>query len=120
VSDAGLTLSDIDGLVSYFDPNEPVRLSAALGLGDLCFTAQSFGGGGSDAASAVSLAAAAIAAGSASTIEVFRAIAQGQFKRYGRPHSSSPSRGQSVHRSIRARIGRPDLCHADDPVHVRA
>jgi hypothetical protein len=35
VADAGLALADVDGLVSYMDRDEPVRLSAALGLGDL-------------------------------------------------------------------------------------
>ena len=31
VGDAGLTLADVDGFVSYMDRNDPVRLSAALG-----------------------------------------------------------------------------------------
>ena len=35
VDDAGLQMSDVDGFVSYMDRNEPVRLSAALGTGDL-------------------------------------------------------------------------------------
>jgi acetyl-CoA acetyltransferase len=84
VADAGLTMRDIDGLASYMDRNEPVRLSAALGLGDLHFTAQTFGGGGNGAAAAVTLADAAITAGYATTIVVYRALAQGQFYRYGR------------------------------------
>ena len=45
------------------DRNEPVRLSAALGVGDLDFTAQTFGGGGNGAGAAVTLADAAISAG---------------------------------------------------------
>ena len=49
VADAGLQMSDVDGFVSYMDRNEPVRLSAALGTGDLNFTAQTFGGGGNGA-----------------------------------------------------------------------
>jgi len=60
VADAGLALADVDGLVSYMDRNEPVRLSAALGVGDLHFTAQTFGGGGNGVGAAVSLADAAI------------------------------------------------------------
>ena len=35
VDDAGLAMADVDGFVSYMDRNEPVRLSAALGTGDL-------------------------------------------------------------------------------------
>ena len=30
VEDAGLRMADVDGVVSYMDRNEPVRLSAAL------------------------------------------------------------------------------------------
>ena len=83
VDDAGLTLSDVDGFVSYMDRNEPVRLSAALGTGDLNFTAQTFGGGGNGAGAAVTLADAAISAGYAECVVVFRSLAQGQFSRYG-------------------------------------
>ncbi len=85
VADAGLALTDVDGLVSYMDRNEPVRLSAALGVGALDFTAQTFGGGGNGAAAAVTLADAAVTAGYAHTVVVYRALAQGQFSRYGRP-----------------------------------
>jgi acetyl-CoA acetyltransferase len=84
VEDAGLRMQDVDGLASYMDRNEPVRLSAALGLGDLHFTAQTFGGGGNGAGAAVTLADAAISAGYATTVVVYRALAQGQFHRYGR------------------------------------
>jgi len=84
VEDAGLRLEDVDGLASYMDRNEPLRLSAALGLGDLHFTAQTFGGGGNGAGAAVTLADAAVSAGYASTVVVYRALAQGQFHRYGR------------------------------------
>jgi acetyl-CoA acetyltransferase len=85
VADAGLRLADVDGLVSYMDRDEPVRLSAALGTGDLNFSAQTFGGGGNGSGAAVTLADAAISAGYAATVVVFRSLAQGQFHRYGRP-----------------------------------
>ena len=65
------------------DRNEPVRLSAALGTGDLDFTAQTFGGGGNGAGAAVTLADAAISAGYAECVVAFRSLAQGQFGRYG-------------------------------------
>ena len=84
VEDAGLKLSDVDGIVSYMDArNNPVRLSAALGLSRVEFTGQTFGGGGNGAASAGMIADAAISAGYAETIVVFRALAQGQFGRFG-------------------------------------
>jgi acetyl-CoA acetyltransferase len=83
LADAGLQPSDVDGFVSYMDRNEPVRLSAALGTGDLNFTAQTFGGGGNGAGAAVTLADAAISAGYAECVVAFRSLAQGQFARYG-------------------------------------
>ena len=93
VDDAGLTMSDVDGFVSYMERNEPVRLSAALGAGDLRFTAQTFGGGGNGAGAAVTIADAAISAGYAECIVVFRALAQGQFHRYGQAGRARRSRG---------------------------
>src|SRR6478735_4757931 len=83
VEDAGLTMADVDGLASYMDRNEPVRLSAALGTGDLRFSAQTFGGGGNGAGAAVTLADMAVSAGYAECVVVYRALAQGQFHRYG-------------------------------------
>ena len=82
--DAGLQLSDIDGFVSYSDQrNDPVRLSAALGVKRVEFTAQTWGGGGNGVGSAVALADMAISAGYARHVVVFRALAQGQFGRFG-------------------------------------
>lgn len=92
VEDAGLELRDVDGIVSYMDPrNNPVRLAAALGLPRLEFTGQTFGGGGNGAASAVMIADAAITAGYAQNIVVFRALAQGQFGRFGQARVASGS-----------------------------
>ena len=94
VEDAGLTMADVDGLCSYMDRNEPVRLSAALGTGDLQVSAQTFGGGGNGAGAAVTLADMAVSAGYAECVVVYRALAQGQFQRYGqagRPRRASGS-----------------------------
>ncbi|MEA3056487.1 MAG: hypothetical protein QOD30_1919 [Actinomycetota bacterium] len=93
VEDAGLRMSDVDGIVSYMERNEPVRLSAALGTGDLRWTAQTFGGGGNGAGAAVTLADAAISAGYAECIVTFRSLAQGQFHRYGQAGRARGSRG---------------------------
>jgi acetyl-CoA acetyltransferase len=96
VADAGLTLADVDGFVAYMERNEPVRLSAALGVGDLNFTAQTFGGGGNGAGAAVTIADAAISAGYAECIVVFRSLAQGQFGRYGQAGRPRRARGAAA------------------------
>jgi acetyl-CoA acetyltransferase len=96
VEDAGLDLSDVDGFVSYMDRNEPVRLSAALGAGDLNFTAQTFGGGGNGAGAAVTIADAAVTAGYADCVVVYRALAQGQFGRFGQAGPSRTSQGNAA------------------------
>ncbi len=76
--DAGIDPSEIDGFVSYGDDkNEPIRMAPDLGIKDLCWSAQVFGGGGGGIAAAFGLAAAAIISGQAKTVVVFRALVQG-------------------------------------------
>jgi acetyl-CoA acetyltransferase len=88
--DAGISPREIDGFASYSnDRNDPSRLAAALGLPELRFSNMQWGGGGGGGAAAVGNAAAAIAAGMADCVVVFRALAQGQFFRFG----SAPRRG---------------------------
>ena len=82
--DAGIPLEEIDGFVAYNDRQDPVRLSAALGVKQTTFTAQCWGGGGNGVAQAVAIAAAAVAAGYAKHVVAFRSLAQGQFGRFGR------------------------------------
>lgn len=82
--DAGIDAKEIDGFASYSnDRNDPSRLAAALGIEDLRFANMHWGGGGGGVAAAVANAAAAIAAGFADCVVVFRALAQGQFRRFG-------------------------------------
>jgi len=84
-ADAGISPHDIDGFSSYSnDRCDPSRLSAALGLRELRYTGMQWGGGGGGVAAAVGNAAAAIAAGLADCVVVLRALAQGQFDRFGR------------------------------------
>lgn len=88
-SDAGLDPREIDGFASYSnDRNEPSRLAAALGISELRFSNMQWGGGGGGMAGAVANAAAAIACGMADNVIVFRALAQGQFGRFGQGKSS--------------------------------
>ncbi|MGE4605324.1 MAG: acetyl-CoA acetyltransferase [Myxococcota bacterium] len=84
VADAGLELADIDGFVSYMDQrNDPLRLANTLGIRELRWAAQTWAGGGNNAAAAVQIADAAVCAGYAKHVVVFRALAQGQFGRFG-------------------------------------
>jgi acetyl-CoA acetyltransferase len=83
-ADAGIDPKEIDGFASYSnDRNDPSRIAAALGLPDLRFSNMHWGGGGGGVAAAVANGAAAIAAGYADCVVVFRALAQGQFRRFG-------------------------------------
>ena len=83
-ADAGIKVTDIDGFASYSDDrNSAVRLAAALGLPELRFANMMWGGGGGGGSGAVGNAAAAIVAGYAKYVCVFRALAQGQFGRFG-------------------------------------
>ncbi len=82
--DAGVDPRDIDGFASYSnDRNDPSRLAAALGLPELRFSNMQWGGGGGGGSGPGGDAAAAIAAGYADCVVVFRALAQGQFQRFG-------------------------------------
>lgn len=76
--DAGLDPSEIDGFVSYGDDrNEPVRLMPDLGMRELRWSSQVWGGGGGGIAAAFGVAASAILSGQASAVVVFRALVQG-------------------------------------------
>ena len=97
-ADAGIEPADIDGFVSYMDTrNDPLRLSAALGVRELRWTAQPWGGGGNNMAAAVQLADAAVSAGYARYVVAFRALAQGQFGRFGQSHAAGRVNGDFVY-----------------------
>ncbi len=89
VADAGIRLEDVHGFASYSnDRNEPTRLAAALGIPDLRFSNMQWGGGGGGMAGAIGNAAAAIVAGYGDYVIAFRALAQGQFGRFGQSRVS--------------------------------
>jgi acetyl-CoA acetyltransferase len=93
-NDAGIEVSEIDGIVSYMDPrNDPLRLAHALGLKELRWAGQTWAGGGNNAAAAVQIADAAVSAGYAKHVVAFRALAQGQFGRFGQ-HKAGPGRAE--------------------------
>ena len=52
--DAGIDVSEIDGLISYMHTrNDPLRLSAALGLRELRWSVTPWAGGGNNSSAAV-------------------------------------------------------------------
>ena len=96
--DAGIDPRDVDGFASYSnDRSDPSRLAAALGCHELRFANMQWGGGGGGGSGAVANAAAAIHAGLADTVVVFRALAQGQFGRFGQGPRSNTIRGDFAH-----------------------
>ncbi|QIB65951.1 thiolase C-terminal domain-containing protein [Kineobactrum salinum] len=83
-SDAGVDPRAIDGFASFSDDrNDPMSLATALGIDELKFSNMQWGGGGAGVAGAVANASAAIVGGLADCVVVYRALAQGQFGRFG-------------------------------------
>lgn len=102
VAEAGLEMSDIDGLVTFTTPLDTTAPRAAnlaswLGFGDLRFSGSPTSGGGNLGAAAVNLADAAVTAGYAKYVVVYRALAQG-VRRYGHAHSASIASGDNAYR----------------------
>jgi len=97
-ADAGIDPADVDGFSSYSnDRSDASRLSAALGCKQLSFASMQWGGGGGGGSGAVANAAAAIATGQAECVVVFRALAQGQFGRFGQGSRSRMVSGAAAH-----------------------
>ncbi|MDG2262210.1 MAG: acetyl-CoA acetyltransferase [Actinomycetota bacterium] len=95
---AGISPNEIDGFSSYSnDRNDASRLAAALNVNDLRVALMQWGGGGGGTAGAVANAAAAIATGQAECVVVFRALAQGQFGRFGQGPRRSHVAGPGAH-----------------------
>ena len=79
--DAGIAPRDVDGFVSYgSERNDAQKLMTALGTVDMRFTSLAWGHGGA-IPGAVGLAAAAIVAGQAEVVVVYRAMAEAQGQR---------------------------------------
>jgi len=84
LADAGLTVADVDGLVSYtIDPVEETELVRTLGIPAITWSSRvPYGGGGSQGT--VQHAAAAVAYGAARTVVAYRACKTRSGTRYGR------------------------------------
>ncbi len=95
---AGISAKKVDGFASFSnDRSDPSRLAAALGCDELRFSNMQWGGGGGGGSGAVANAAAAIATGIADCVVVFRALAQGQFGRFGQGPRRNSIAGDMAH-----------------------
>ncbi|MEQ1888289.1 MAG: acetyl-CoA acetyltransferase [Alphaproteobacteria bacterium] len=96
--DAGIDAREVDGFSSYSnDRCDPSRISAALGLKELKFACMQWGGGGGGGSGAVANAASAVASGVADVVVVFRALAQGQFARFGQGPKMAAVAGEGAY-----------------------
>jgi acetyl-CoA acetyltransferase len=92
LADAGIDPREVDGLCRFAPPFEPVseaHIVRALGLRELTFFAQSPLGGEALGA-VIAHAAAAITAGLARTVVVYRALSQSTGGRFGRADGRGP------------------------------
>jgi acetyl-CoA acetyltransferase len=97
VADAGLDMAQIDGFVSYAgDRNTPTRLATALGVDNTRLAAMAWDGGGNGVCGTLALADAALTAGYASYVVCYRALAQGQFGRFGQAGERAHGRASGV------------------------
>jgi acetyl-CoA acetyltransferase len=89
IEDAGLEPGDIDGTISFtFDNNDDLALQRTLGIGDLRWTSKApFGGAG--AYVTFQHAAAAIEAGLASNVLIFRSFNERSESRFGQPNANA-------------------------------
>src|SRR5580704_2536160 len=96
LNDAGLAVSDVDGLGSYtIDPVDETELVRSLGIPQIDFSSRvPYGGGGSQGV--ILHAAAAIAAGVADVVVAYRAVKARSGERFGRA-AVSGGRGTSSH-----------------------
>ena len=96
--DAGISPTKVDGFASFSnDRSDPSHLAAALGIDDLRFSNMQWGGGGGGGSGAIANASAAIATGMAECVVVFRALAQGQFGRFGQGPVRDVIAGDAAH-----------------------
>lgn len=95
---AGISPKEVDGFASFSnDRNDPSKLAAALGCKELTFSNMQWGGGGGGGSAAIANACAAIHGGLADVVVVYRALAQGQFGRFGQGSRSNSVSGDMAY-----------------------
>ena len=83
LADAGLSASEVDGLVTFtMDSNAEIALARELGVGELRFFSQ-VGYGGGAACGCVHQAVLAVAAGAAEVVVCYRALNERSGRRFG-------------------------------------
>ncbi|WP_116040969.1 lipid-transfer protein [Amycolatopsis palatopharyngis] len=89
LADAGLTPSDVDGLVSFtMDANSEIAVARELGIEELSFFSRIHYGGGA-AAATVQQAAMAVATGVADVVVAYRAFNERSGHRFGQVSSAA-------------------------------
>jgi len=84
LDESGIDRREIDGFASYsVDANDPARLAPGLGIPNVNFSNMVLGGGGGGTCGAIANAAAAIVAGLAKTVMVYKVITQPPHARFG-------------------------------------
>jgi acetyl-CoA acetyltransferase len=92
-------MTDIDGLVTFNSIGMlSANLASWLGFGNLRFSANPMSGGGNLGAAAVNAADAAISAGYATNVVVYRSLVQTSDARYGHAHSPPIAQGEAAYR----------------------
>ncbi len=98
--DAGMDPRTIDGFASYSnDRNDPSRMAAALGIRQLRSATMQWGGGGGGCCAAVANGAAAIVSGLAECVVVYRALAQGEYGRFGQSSAANTISGEMAYQA---------------------
>ncbi|GAC48004.1 lipid-transfer protein [Gordonia aichiensis] len=88
LADAGLTASDVDGLVSFtMDTNAEIAVARAVGIPELTYFSRIHYGGGA-ACSTVQQAAMAVATGVADVVVAYRAFNERSGLRFGQVNSA--------------------------------
>lgn len=97
-ADASISPKTLDGFASFSnDRSDPSHIAAALGCAELRFANMQWGGGGGGGSGAIANAAAAVATGMADCVVVYRALAQGQFGRFGQGPRRNTIAGDMAH-----------------------
>ncbi|MCU1373888.1 MAG: hypothetical protein JWO68_1174 [Actinomycetia bacterium] len=90
LDDAGLAPSDIDGMVTFtLDTSDELAVARSVGVPELRWTART-PGGGAGASATVQLASAAVEAGMAEAVVIYRAFNERSGRRFGQPLPVAP------------------------------
>jgi acetyl-CoA acetyltransferase len=99
IKDAGLTPSDVDGLVTFtHDTNSEIAVARELGIPELSFFSRVAYGGGA-ACGTVAHAAMAVASGQAETVVCYRAFNERSGHRFGQASTLTPPGAASMESS---------------------